>query len=302
MRISRENRVYQMSGKNPAVATVKPGEQVVVETHDCFTGAIAKEEHLFSSVGWENINPATGPIAVEGAEVGDVLEVAIEEIDVAEQGVMTTAPGMGIIGDEVKEETTTIIPIEEGQAVFSDKLRLPIRPMIGVIGTAPVEGEVPCGTPGPHGGNMDCKEIVAGTRVYLPVNHPGALLALGDLHALMADGEVSVTGLEIPGEVTLRTRVLKGRRDALPLPMVSNEEKLMIIHSEETLDEAVKKGVSRTVKFLREACSLDLDTALRLLSLVGEVGICQVVDPLMTIRIGLPWSVLNALGFSAEDL
>ncbi|MGB3959562.1 MAG: acetamidase, partial [bacterium] len=64
----------------------------------------------------------------------------------------------------------------------------------------------------------------------------------------------------------------------------------------------VKKGVSRTVKFLREACSLDLDTALRLLSLVGEVGICQVVDPLMTIRIGLPWSVLNALGFSAEDL
>lgn len=149
---------------------------------------------------------------------------------------------------------------------------------------------------------MDCKEIVAGTRVYLPVNHPGALLALGDLHALMADGEVSVTGLEIPGEVTLRTRVLKGRRDALPLPMLSNEEKLMIIHSEETLDEAVKKGVSRTVKFLREACSLDLDTALRLLSLVGEVGICQVVDPLMTIRIGLPWSVLNALGFSAEDL
>ncbi|OWZ84409.1 acetamidase/formamidase family protein [Natranaerobius trueperi] len=293
--VSRNTVLYELSGKNSPVLEVNPKEEVVFETYDCFTEQIKKPDDKFSNIGWDRINPATGPIAIKDAVPGDVLKVNIKDISVADFGVMITSPGFGVLGDEIKEETSKIIPINNKKAEF-DNLKLSIKPMIGVIGTTLPNEDIPCGTPKGHGGNMDCKEIVAGSSVYLPVNHKGGLLALGDLHALMADGEVSMTGLEVSGKVTLDIEKISQMSSSLPLPMITNKENLIVIHSEKTLDEAVFVGTSKTVEFLTKFSTLSKEDAISLLSLVGQVKICQVVDPLMTIRIEIPLNILNRIG------
>ncbi|MFJ7726744.1 acetamidase/formamidase family protein [Neobacillus sp. NPDC097160] len=289
--IYKEQAVLKMSANNPPVKKVIPGSTVVFETYDCFSNQIQREDQPFSSVGWDKINPATGPLFVEGAEPGDILKVEIVEIKIDSQGVMTTAPKLGVLGDIVKGETTKIISIQEGKAIFNEKIHIPIKPMIGVIGTAPAHEDIPTGTPGAHGGNMDCKKIIKGSCLYLPVNVSGALLSMGDLHAVMADGEIVICGLEIPGEVTIKVDVLKG--ESLPLPMLVSEEKIITIASAETLDEAAKIATLNMHTFLVQQLGFQIDEAGMLLSLVGDLRICQVVDPLMTARMELPQWILD---------
>ncbi|MCH6264719.1 acetamidase/formamidase family protein [Neobacillus citreus] len=289
--IRKEQGVLTMSPNNKPVKKVQAGSTVVFETYDCFSNQIQREDQLFSSVGWEQINPATGPLYVEGAEPGDILKVEILDIKIDQKGVMTTTPKLGVLRDYVSGETTKVIPIREGKAVFNDKIHIPIKPMIGVIGTAPSGEEIPTGTPGEHGGNMDCKQIIKGSTLYLPVNVPGALLSMGDLHAVMADGEIVICGLEIPGEVTVKVDVLKG--ESYPLPMLVSEEKLITIASAETLDEAAQQATINMHQFLVQQLEFDTDEAGMLLSLVGDLRICQIVDPLMTARMELPQWILD---------
>ncbi|MFZ7946706.1 MULTISPECIES: acetamidase/formamidase family protein [Bacillaceae] len=289
--IHKDQCVLKMSRNNPAVKKVKPGSMVVFETYDCFSNQIQEEDQPFSSVGWDQINPATGPLYIEGAEPGDILKVEILEINIESKGVMTTAPKLGVLGDIVTGETTKVIPIEEGKAIFNEIIHIPIKPMIGVIGTAPAVTEIPTGTPGEHGGNMDCKKIVKGSTLYLPVNVSGALLSMGDLHAVMADGEIVICGLEIPGEVTIKVDVVRG--ETYPLPMLVSEEKLITIASAKTLDEAAKQATINMHTFIVEHLGLPIDEAGMLLSLVGDLRICQVVDPLMTARMELPQWILD---------
>lgn len=287
-----------MSPKNTPVETIDSGETVVFRTYDCFSNSIQKEEQLFSSVGWDLINPATGPLYVNGAKSGDILKVEVLDIKVDEQGVMTTAPNLGVLGDIIPEEKTKIIPIEDGEAVFNDKIRIPIKPMIGVIGTAPKDNEIPTGTPGSHGGNMDCKRIVKGSILYLPVNVEGGLLAIGDLHAAMGDGEVVICGVEISGEVTLKITVLKDTN--YPIPMLVEGNDIMTIASAETLDEAANIATKNMHRFLTEEVKIDLQEAGMLLSIIGDLKICQVVDPLKTARMETPKWVLEKYNYSMK--
>ncbi|MBU8917491.1 acetamidase/formamidase family protein [Bacillus sp. FJAT-29953] len=296
--IRKEQGVLTMSPNNKPVKKVQAGSTVVFETYDCFSNQIQREDQLFSSVGWEQINPATGPLFVEGAEPGDILKVEILEIKIDQKGVMTTTPKLGVLRDYVSGETTKIIPIQEGKAIFNDKIHIPIKPMIGVIGTAPGREEIPTGTPGQHGGNMDCKQIIKGSTLYLPVNVPGALLSMGDLHAVMADGEIVICGLEIPGEVTVKVGVLK--EESYPLPMLVSEEKLIAIASAETLDDAAKLATINMHQFLVQQLGIDVDEAGMLLSLVGDLRICQIVDPLMTARMEFPQWILDKYEYKTK--
>lgn len=298
MKIPKEQVVLQMSPHNEPVARIHSGNRVVFETCDCFSNTIQREDQLFSSVGWDLINPATGPLYVEDAEPGDILRVEIVDIQIADQGVMTVAPNLGVLGEFFTEEKTKVIPIRDGKALFNEKLQFDVKPMIGVIGTAPATEEISTGTPGDHGGNMDCKRIVKGAVLYLPVNVPGALLSMGDLHAVMADGEIVICGLEIPGEVTVELAVLKGT--SLPLPMLSEGEHVMTIASAPTLDEAAKMATIHMHRFLVEKVGLPTEEAGMLLSLVGDLRICQIVDPLMTARMELPKWVLKQYDYQME--
>ncbi len=296
-RISSQRKILSMSSTNPPAAYAKSGDTIIFETLDCFGGTITDESQLFNSVGWESINPATGPLYIEEAKAGDVLKIEILDIVVAPEGVIADAPGHGAMPDMVPNEATKIIPIVDGKGVFNEKIQFPIDPMIGVIGTAPKPGEdIPTGTPGFHGGNMDCKKITKGSVLYLPVYVDGALLSMGDLHAVMGDGEVIVCGLEICGEVTVRLTVQSDT--GLPLPFLVNQEKVMTIYSAATLDEAAQKATIQMEEFLMEKIGLDFHEAGMLLSLLGDLRICQIVDPLMTVRMEFPKWVLEKYGFA----
>jgi amidase len=155
---------------------------------------------------------------------------------------------------------------------------------------------VACGVPDAHGGNMDCKIITEGTTLYLPVNVPGALLALGDLHAAMGDGEVSVCGMEIAGEVTVRVSVIRDR--VLPTPMAQTADTLYTIASSRLLDDAANLAARNMASFVASEAGLSTDDAVNLLSVAGNLQICQVVDPQKTCRYALPKSIAEQLGIS----
>jgi len=280
-----------MDRNNKPQVYVNDGDVLKVETSDCFNGQISKEGDILTNTDFESFNPATGPIYIEGAKAGDILKVHILDININDYGVISVMPDFGVTGEYHKEEKTKIIPIIENKAVFNDKISLEVQPMIGVIGTAPISDSIMTVIPNNHGGNMDCKRITADSTVFLPINVEGGLLSIGDLHAVMGDGEVCGCGVEIKGDVTIRVEVLKNK--SLPLPLVVTKDSIMTISSKETLDEASKLATINMYSFLVEELKLSNEEASMLLSVAGDLKVCQVVNPLKTARFEIRKSVLN---------
>ncbi|MBE7122402.1 acetamidase/formamidase family protein [Bacillus cereus] len=298
-RISKEHIIYAMSPQNQPCLQVEAGSQVVFETYDCFGNQIDSEEVGFQGIDWDHINPATGPVYIKEAEPGDILAVTIEKIEIAERGVLMTGPNLSVMGSAIKDNAMKMVSICNEHVMFSDKIQIPINPMIGVIGTAPKEASISCGTPHDHGGNMDCKQIKEGTTLLLPVNVPGALLALGDLHAAMGDGEVGASGVEVAGEVTMKVDVIKGKQ--WPLPMAIQKDRIMTIASEEMLDDAANRAVNNMFSFLCDELKVSKVEATFLLSAAGNLRVCQVVDPLKTVRMELGMDYVEKIGFTLSE-
>jgi amidase len=293
-RLSGKN-IYTFSKHNEPAITITAGDMVEIETLDGLGNQIQSPEDRFETMDWERVNPAAGPVYIDDAEPGDVLKVTIQEINVGKQGVISTGKGCGVLGDLFDSLYFKIIPIVDGKAVFDSKISLPLSPMIGVIGVAP-EGEGQgCGIPGTHGGNMDNLMVAAGATLYLPVYVKGALFALGDLHAVMGDGEICVNGVEIAGCVRVKIDVRKDIR--LKNPVLENNDYFTTIASAKTLDAAVKQATSDMAAILMEKLDLSLPDIVMLMSVAGHAQICQVVDPLMTARSVMPKWILDKYGF-----
>jgi amidase len=179
------------------------------------------------------------------------------------------------------------IPVVDGFAQFSETLRLPANPMIGVIGVAPAEGTICNSTPGPHGGNLDTIDVRAGCRVCLKAQVPGALVGLGDVHACQGDGEVAGQGIEIAADVVLKIDV---EPDPLPTenPYTILGDRLSAIASAETFEECIHAAVDDMVRIVSAKMGMDAAEARRLISLTGDVRISQIVNPLMTARVVMP--------------
>ena len=288
--------IYSMNPHNPPAAEVNPGEIVHFETKDCFSNQIQTERDLFAAIGWATVNPATGPLAIRGSRPGDVLAVRILDIKVAQKGSMVAVPEMGALGSVITHPQTKIIPIVDGYAIFNEKLRIPVSPMIGVIGTAPRTGDIPNGTPGPHGGNIDTKLVAKGATVYLPVFIEGAKLAVGDLHAVMADGEVLICGVEVPGEVTLQVDLVKEK--SLRGPVLENDEGFYCIASAANLDRATGDAIDFATEFLKARLPLSINEIVMLMSISCNLQISQIVDPLKTARVEIPKEPFRAYGLS----
>lgn len=296
--ISSTNSVYNMSPDNTPAAYAESGDIVRFETLDCFGGQITNEEQRLGGINWERINPATGPLFINQAEPGDTLRVEIQKIEQDSHAVVVEAPGEGITGIKLTDEATRIFPVNEGRVYFNDKLSFDISPMIGVIGTAPEKESILTGTPGAHGGNMDCTRLGEGTVLYLPVNVKGALLAMGDMHAIMGDGEVCVCGAEIGGAITVRVSVIKGRR--MPLPFLVTSDHFMTICSADSLEAAAEGATLSMRGFLMNELGMDIHSAGMLLSLCSDLRICQAVDPQKTCRMEVPLEVAEKYGYSFE--
>jgi len=296
MHITSESPIYKLSKSDKPVARVAPGERFTVDTRDCFNGGIKSERDKYGPQYWGTVNPATGPIYIEGAEKGDILAIRIHEIAPSETGVMIVSPGMGAVGKWIRSAETRILDIRDGSVIFGD-LKVALKPMIGVIGTAPRGAPIPCGKPGEHGGNMDCKLITAGSTVYLPINVDGALLSMGDVHALMGDGEVCVTGVECSATIELDAVVLKNV--SLPTPIVETDEVIATIASAPDLDEAAHNAVAKMMKLLEKRFGMKRNEAAMWMSAFADLRICQVVNPLKTCRMEAPKSALSAYGLES---
>lgn len=295
-KVSRDHVFFSFNPLLKPVLHVDQGEEVVMETHDCFQGQLHSEKDLIDKLDWDHVNPATGPVYIDGTKPGDVLRVDLLKVEIGEQSIMVTLPGEGALGDVISEMETTFLKMDGNEVVFKNKIRVPKKPMIGVIGVAPASGSVPNGTPGPHGGNMDCTLISEGASLYFTVGVEGALFGAGDFHAVMGDGEIVVCGAETPGEFRFKAQVednLKG----LPTPFLKNEHVVATIFSAPTLDEAASGATHAMAKFLTEVVKLSLNDAGMLMSIAGDLKFCQIVDPEKTVRFEFPINVLGQYGF-----
>ena len=286
--ISKEDRHFTFDKNHSPVERVQPGDQVKFNTIDCFSGQLASESDLVGDIDFDQVNPGTGPLYVEGAEVGDVLAVRIDEIEVADYGVAVTY-GVGALKDN-SEVRTKIIPIDNaaGHATFND-IEIPLHKMIGVIGVAPADEAVGCGRIGDHGGNMDNRKIQAGATVYFPVNTPGALLQIGDLHGAMGDGELDGAGLECSGSATVTVEVIKDFH--LDRPLIETEDSWYTTAARDTYEETLSLAMQDMQRLMKEAYSWDETDIDIYLSLDGHLGVNQGADleamPI-SLRLGIP--------------
>jgi amidase len=284
--LSKDHVIYSFSPRNKCVYSVEDGESFWVETDDCYSGQIKTANDLRPNIDISIMDAAVGPICVSGATPGDLLCVEVLDIQLVAQGVMVTSKGLGVLGDRIDTPNTKIIQVKDGYAHFSDKIRLPLTPMIGVMGVTPKEGDIHCVTPGDHGGNMDTKEIKIGSKVYLPIFVQGAGLAISDLHACMGNGELSGTAIEIAGRVLLKASVIKDRQ--IVRPIIETRDSFYTIATAATFESAIKIAVADMVAILQERQDLDFPDAYRLLSATCDIEISQVVNGVLTLKVRAP--------------
>jgi amidase len=277
-RIGRDEVVWAFGPNMDPALVVEPGSIVMLETNDCFSGQIQTEADLVTEIDFERVNSATGPIAVSGAEPGDSLVVELLEVRPAERGFATLIPGVGQLIDQVNAPLTQVFRVEGDTVHMNERISFPLRPMVGVIGVATGGETIGNGYAGRHGGNLDNHLHGPGATVYLPVRQPGGMLAIGDMHASMGDGEVCFTGVEIAGEVTIRVGLLKGKQGTWPVTELADR---WVVHGTagpdfmEALDHAVEEGA----RFLVDQWGFSMEEAFIFLSVACDANICQACRP-----------------------
>lgn len=241
-------------------------------------------------------HPLTGPIYVQRAEPGDTLEVHILGFEYLHPfGVTGFRPGSGTLPDEFPYARFKMIRFDPkaGVAEFSRGVRLKLAPFWGSIGVAPplVIHRLSSGPPGSHAGNLDNKELVAGSILYLPVHVPGALLSLGDGHALQGDGEVTITALETSLRGTVQIFVRKGRQ--IRWPRAETPTHFITMGLNPGLNEAARMATREMIDFLVSQKGMSRDEAYILCSLAADLRVTQLVDDTKGIHAMLAKSIFH---------
>lgn len=226
-------------------------------------------------------HPMTGPIWVEGAEPGDALEVRILAFEFLHPyGVTGFLPDGGTLPTDFPHAGVKLVRIDAraGTAAFAPNVTLRLAPFFGSIGVAPnpLMGRVSSGPPGHHAGNLDNKELVAGSTLYVPVHVPGGLLSLGDGHAMQGDGEVTGTALETSLRGTVQVNLRKRMRLGWPRAETPTHFIAMGLHPD--LDEAARLATREMIEFLVAEKGMSRDEAYLLCSLAADLRVTQLVD------------------------
>jgi acetamidase/formamidase len=283
------NLKYALGAADPFVGKVRPGELFEVECEiNCNGGVITSLDTklTFDSMKVPWVNPATGPIEVVGAEPGQALHVTIHEMMLDRLGYTALWPGIGIFPDWLRHKEfgliTKVVEVSDGVVHWSDRLKLPVKPMTGVIGTAPVHGSVITIDNGTHGGNIDVQEIGPGATIVLPVCHPGAHLFIGDCHAIQGDGEIqSCGGIEIGA--TVRASVeLRPKPPRMTWPRFETDTHIGTIACARPLDDALRLAYQEMIFWLEDEYGIAATEAYLLLGQIGEARCTQMVNPKYT--------------------
>jgi acetamidase/formamidase len=280
------NIKYALSAGDAFVGAVEPGEIFEVEC------AININDGVITHVGQQLrpddvhipfVNGATGPIEVHGAKAGDMLTVEVLDMKVEGIGFSSLWPGIGIFPDWVRHHEfgikTQAVEVRDGIVHWDDKLKLPIRPMIGVAGVAPLHGAVLTVDNGPHGGNLDVQEITTGNTVMFRVQHEGAHLFLGDCHAIQGDGEcVGMGAVEIAAELRIRVKLSKAPA-RMTWPRVETATHYGVIGCARPLEDAMRIAFEELIFWMEDDWGIPAPDAYLLLAQVAEARCTQMVNP-----------------------
>lgn len=289
-RLSREHHIYVLEPEAQPAITIDSGEELMVETWDAFEGI--RDPAVLEAKSLKG--PATGPIYVNCAEPGDALRVDFISITPKEGAAHMVMPGRGFLEEEFPEAYPTVMTLENGHLVLPGGMRLPLVPSMGLVATTPTYTQNTASDSGPYGGDIDMKELVAGSTLYLPVFVPGGMLALGDCHAVVGDGAVAGTGAECSSDTHLRVTVEKGMD--IPAPRALTPDYFVILSYGEELGPAMKQAVRYMVDFLVREKGLPPYDAYTLCSLAGDIRVSRTFRPISPVKMMLSRQALEQLG------
>ena len=297
-RVTSDTVHYTLSPFHKPVTKVEPRESVVVETLDALCGAVTEDTPLEKLLPEGKVpnyfNPVSGPIYVKTARPGDTFTVEIIDKKVGTRGVTVNFPGFGGLTAPYLQENlppkTKISQIENGIIHFPMEngrtIKIPVQPLIGTIGTAPaIEAQLST-KPDRHGGNMDCPDVTIGNKLYLPVFVDGALLYLGDVHAVQGDCEICGVAVETPSETTVRVDVIHDK--SINWPRIETPDEIITVCSSASLGHATRLAFTELIFWLSRDYGFDPMDAYLLCSQVAKARICQIVNERYTVAAKFP--------------
>jgi len=279
-----------------------------VVTFDCFDSSGGQVQpgstvDDFLKIDRNKIHTLTGPVAIKGSTAGDAIRVEILEVQHKGWGWTSISPGLGFLPERFPDPLLFIWRLGAETTESLPPAVIPLRPFCGIMGVAPAEaGELRTRQPGTFGGNIDVKDLIAGSTLFLPVLNDGALFSLGDVHAAQGDGEVCINGIECPATVRVRISLLKDTN--LAGPMVETTPRAnppggqwLMIESDRDPLNAARRATHRMIDFLAENWKLSPEHAYLLCSVAMDLRLNQVVNaPPVTVSASIPKSILPALG------
>jgi acetamidase/formamidase len=284
---------FKWNAALPPVLSVPSGSEVVIETRSGEDDQLSQTSTAadVEALDMRRLHALSGPIAIQDAQPGDTLAVHILDVTPSNWGFTMQRPGAGfLLGFPTYLRT---FDLTNNSAELAPGIRIPLRPFLGVMGVAPADGEHSTIPPGPHGGNLDCRDLVAGSTLYLPVFVTGALFSCGDGHAAQGDGEVCVTAIECALTARLRFDVIKPDT-ALRAPRAETPDALITIGAAPTFEEAARQCLDAMLELITERTGLDRSDAYALASIAVDMRVNQLVNrPMIGVRAVLPKAILT---------
>jgi len=290
LHLARDQIHYGWSSAHDPVFSVPSGAELTVDTEDASGGQLrpGSTHASVAELDFGLVNPVCGPVFVEGARPGDVLQVDILAVEPGEYGWTALIPGFGLLADQFPEPWLHVWGLDGPAAAFADGISVPLQPFCGVLGVAPAE-------PGLHsvipprrvGGNLDTRQLGPGATLYLPVEVEGALFGVGDTHAAQGDGEVCGTAIEASMTVSLRLSV---RRDLaidapefdVTRPLERPSAAAAGYHATTGIGPdlmgAARRSVERMIAHLERHYGLSPEQAYVLCSVAVDLRVSEVVD------------------------
>jgi len=292
------------------VETISSGDTRHFDILDASGGLIARDSKadIISQLPHDALNPVCGPLFIEDAEPGDVIEIELLDFEPGGWGWTALIPGFGLLAEDFTTPWLKISEYDSESVYFQDDIVIPFRPFAGTIGLAPAH-------PGSHsivpprlcGGNLDIRDLVKGAKLYLPVQVPGGLLSIGDTHACQGDGEVCGTAVETRMAADATLRLHKG--DSIPAPMFDMPAVASDSHNEgyiattgvgADLMQGAKDAVRFMIDRLKKKAGMDEAMAYALCSVAGQLRISEIVDqPNWVVSFYLPKAIFKSRSLKA---
>jgi acetamidase/formamidase len=305
--LRREQAVWDWSTDHPPALTVSSGSEVFLDMLDASGGQLGPDATLeqFRNLDQRRTMPISGPIYVEGAQPGDVLEVEILEIGIGSYAWTGQRPGQGILtAEEFPEEWVNVWHLDGPRAHYRDGISIPLEPFPGMLGVTMAQpGHHTSDPPRNMGGNLDTRQIAAGSKIYFPVEVEGALFGIGDGHAAQGDGEVCGSAIEVPMTTTIRLSVRKDLKldcmeyevtRPLERPSAAQAGYYVTTGIEPDLYEAARLAVRRMVAHLETHHRLEHHDAYGLCSVAADLKISEIVDkPNWLVSLFLPKDIFE---------